>query len=124
MISVEPEKAHVAKELTHKQPLIACRFDPKGLYVFASSEDRTIQRWELASGKQVAFPGHDGWTFALAFSPDGQTLLTGGADGKLTWWPATADEPKPLRSIDAHKGWLRSIAVSPDGALVATCGND
>lgn len=123
-VTVEPEKAHIAKEFAHKQPLIACRFDPKGRYVFAASEDRTIQRWELESGKQAAYPGHDGWTFALAFSPDGQTLLSGGADGQLIWWPATDDEPRPIRRVDAHRGWLRSIAVSPDGALVATCGND
>lgn len=120
----EPEKTHVAKELVHKAPLTACRFDPSGRFVFAASEDRSIQRWEIDSGKQASLTGHDGWVFALGFTPDGQTSLTGGCDGVLKWWPTADESPAPLRSIEAHRGWIRSIAVSPDGALIATCGND
>lgn len=123
-MTAEPEKTHLIKEFDHKKPLIACRFDPTGKLVFVSSEDRTVQRFELDTGKSAAYAGHDSWVFALGFSPDGQTVLTGGGDGCLKWWSATADAPQPIRSIDAHKGWLRSIAVSADGAVVATCGND
>ncbi|MDR3637088.1 MAG: WD40 repeat domain-containing protein [Isosphaeraceae bacterium] len=120
----EPEKVHVAKELKHKSPLIACRFDPKGRFVFASAEDDSVQRWDLETGKQTALAGHDSWVFALAVHPSGETLLTGGGDGQLFWWPARADAPVPSRRVRAHAGWIRSVAVSPDGALVATAGND
>ena len=34
-IAAEPEQTHVSKEFKHKSPLIACRFDPKGRFVFA-----------------------------------------------------------------------------------------
>jgi WD40 repeat protein len=40
------------------------------------------------------------------------------------WWPITADQPTPQRTIDAHAGWIRAIAISPDGQLLATAGND
>ncbi len=92
--NVEPEKTHVVRDLKHGKPLIACRFDPIGRYVFAASEDETIERWDLnvASASPatpaVTYAAHDGWCFALALSPDGRTLLTGGTDGKLIWWPA------------------------------------
>jgi WD40 repeat protein len=145
-----PEKAHVSLELKYGKPLIACRFDPAGRFVFAASEDETITRWDLTApagsqaGKPLAYAGHDGWTFALAVSADGRTLLTGGTDGRLIWWSATAESgaspgktkadrpagdkpteaPKPVRVVDAHRGWIRSLAVSPDGALLASCGND
>ena len=122
--TVAPEKAHIAREFVQKAPLIACRFDPKGRFVFATAEDRSILRWDLESGKAASFNGHDSWVFALGFHPDGQTLLTGGGDGRLVWWPAADESPKPVRSIDAHQGWIRSIALSPDGRTVATCGND
>ncbi len=72
----------------------------------------------------MAFTAHDGWVFAIAVTKDGQTLLSGGTDGRLIWWPATAQAPKPIRTVAAHHGWLRSIAVSPDGTQAATCGND
>jgi WD40 repeat protein len=153
-MKAEPEKVHVARELKHGKPLIACRFDPSGRYVFASSEDETILRWDLTApagsgagaGVPAAFAGHDGWAFALAVSPDGRTLLTGGTDGRLIWWPATfgygagaepgqrgakdpdkdkaTDSPRPARVVAAHQGWVRSLAISPDGKLVGSCGND
>jgi WD40 repeat protein len=126
----EPEKTHIAKELKHGKPLVSCRFDPTGRFVFAGSEDDTVQRWDLkddpAKAKPVGFAAHDGWVFALAMSKDGKTLLTGGTDGRLIWWPATANVPKiaPIRTSSAHNGWVRAIDVSPDGKQLATCGND
>jgi len=127
-MAAQPEKTHVAKELKHGKPLVSCRFDPAGRFVFAGSEDDSVQRWDLnadpAKVKPVTFTSHDGWVFALAVSKDGQTLLTGGTDGKLIWWPAAANAPKPLRALAAHKGWVRGMAVSPDGTQLATCGND
>jgi WD40 repeat protein len=123
---VEPDKAHVARELVHKAPLIACRFDPRGRFVFATAEDRAILRWSLESAEAtpVVFQEHDSWVFALGVSPDGETLLTGGGDGSLKWWPTTAEAPRPTRSVAAHDGWLRALAISPDGATIATAGND
>ena len=57
--NVEPEKTHVVFELKHGKPLIACRFDPIGHYVFSASEDETIERWDLnaASASPAAQAG-------------------------------------------------------------------
>jgi WD40 repeat protein len=119
-----PEKTHVVKEFAHTSPLIACRFDPSGRYVFASAEDGTVRRWEMGTSKTGALAGHESWVFALALHPVGEVIITGGGDGQLIWWPASAEEPKPLRRIAAHQGWVRAVAVSPDGSIVASCGND
>ena len=117
--------AHVAAEFDHASPLIACRFDPTGKFVFATAEDRMIVRWDLADPKKkTVFSAHDGWVWALAFSQDGQTLVSAGADDTLVWWPGTNAKPEPLRKVTAHKGWIRSVAVSPDGKLLASGGND
>jgi WD40 repeat protein len=119
-----PDKTHVVKEYAHKKPLIACRFDSRGRYVFASAEDRTVERWDLATGKQCTLAGHDSWVFALASHPTEDTLITGGGDGQIIWWPAAAEKPAPIRRVQAHRGWVRSLAFSPDGSIVASCGND
>ncbi len=82
-MTAAPEKTHIAREYTHSRPLIACRFDPRGRSVYASAEDDTVQRWDLATGKRVAFEAHDSWVFALAHHPGGEVLVTGGGDGQL-----------------------------------------
>lgn len=122
---IDPAKSKIVTQWKYDpSPLIACRMDPKGRFVFTTAEDNTIQRWELPSGNKLAFTAHDSWVFSLAFSPDAETLYSGGGDGRLVWWSTAAGQPTPIRRVDAHQGWIRQIAVSPDGKLVATVGND
>ena len=123
-MKAEPKQVHVSKEYAHGAPLINCRFDPKGQHVFATAEDRAIIRWTLADGKKAEFKAHDSWVRGLAFSPNGETLVTAGYDDTLVWWPANAEKPTPIRQVKAHAGWIRAIASSPDGKLLASGGND
>jgi WD40 repeat protein len=117
--------AHVAAEWPHDRPLVTCRFDPTGKYVFCGAEDALVQRYALADGARTLLAGgHESWVYALAFSKDGATAISGGADGKIAWWEAAAEKPAPVRSIEGHKGWTRTLAVSPDGAHLASGGND
>jgi len=118
------KQTHVAKEWQHSSPLITCRFDPKAKYVFSSAEDMTVQRWEYASGKKTVYSGHDSWVRDIAFSPDGETVITVASDDKMIFWSTTAEKPTPTKTVEAHKGWIRTISVSSDGKLIATGGND
>jgi WD40 repeat protein len=120
----DPKLAYIATELTANAPLMACRFDPTGKYVFATGEDRAIYRWELAGGKMTSFTAHDSWMFDLAVTPDGQTLCSAGGDDQIIWWPAAADAPQPLRKVKAHDRWVTSLAFSPDAKLLASGGSD
>ena len=123
-MTAAPEKTHVVKDYSCKRPLISCRFDARGQYVFAGAEDNTIRRWELATGKEASLVGHESWVFALAAHPSDDLIVTGGCDGRLIWWPIAAEKPVPIRQVEAHRGWVRSLAISPDGSILASCGND
>jgi len=122
--TAKPEQSHLVHDLVHEKPLITCRFDPKGRFVFAASEDSNILRWDLASKAKTVLKGHETWPFALEMTPDGATLFSGGSEGTLFWWPLDAKSPTPQRRVDAHSGWINAIAVNAAGNLVATCGND
>jgi len=119
-----PEKTRAAGEWKYTSPLLSCRFDPSGEYVFCTAQDNTIQRWQPSSGATAALAGHDSWVRALAFHPTAGQLISGGYDGRLIWWETAAAAPAPLRTVDAHAGWVRAVAASADGSRIATCGND
>ena len=120
----DPLQTHVAQTFKHDAPLVGCRFDPTGRFVFAGSQDNNVIRWELAGDKKTVLSAHDSWVQSFAFTSGGDVLVTGGYDGRLIWWPTVAEQPAPLRTIEAHHGWIRALAVSPDGKLLASCGND
>ncbi|MGE3803757.1 MAG: WD40 repeat domain-containing protein [Gemmataceae bacterium] len=119
---IDPTKTHLTKELKHNSPLVGCRFDPAGSFVFAGAQDNSIQRWALADDKKTVCVGHKSWVRALAFQ--GEQLFSGDWAGKILVWKLAAEKPEPIATIDAHKGWVRALAVSPDGKLLASSGND
>ncbi len=123
-MAADPKQTHVSAEFKHEAPFITCRFDPKGRFLFAAAEDRSVVRWDLSSGAKTVLAGHDSWVGDLAFSPDGEWLVTAGYDDTLAWWPAAAEKPEPARKVRAHEGWIRALAVSPDGKILASAGND
>ena len=121
---IDPTKTKLSKDLKHNSPLVGCRFDPLGRFVFASAQDNSIQRWDLAAGKKTAFEGHRSWVRALAFSSDGNTLYSADWTGKILLWNTTDEKPAPRQTIQAHAGWCRALSVSPDGKTLASVGND
>lgn len=119
---LDPAKTHALKEYKHDSPLLGCRFDPSGQFVFAGAQDNRIVRWHLDSDKKTLLDGHKSWVRALAF--EGKRLFSADYAGRILAWPLDADEPKPAYTLDAHRGWVRALAASPDGQTLASCGND
>ncbi len=64
-----------------------------------------------------------GPTGAVAFSPDGTTLATGGGAGEVSLWDATTGASTGP-AIHVVSGWILSLGWSGDGASLVTGGTD
>ncbi|HBL28683.1 MAG TPA: hypothetical protein DD490_17750, partial [Acidobacteria bacterium] len=82
------------------------------------SDERTVQLWSLANGRQTAIlqPGHA--ILYFTFTPAGDRLLTAGANGVLRTWDARTG--RPLGEDIPHEGTTFTLDVSPDGGRVVT----
>jgi len=100
--------------------------DPSGR-TLALAQHGIVSLWNVPAGKRIARIQHGEQTRqhipALAFSPDGLVLATGGMDSAMRLWN-TRSGTQIAGSPQGHTGTVMSIAFSPDGELIASSGGE
>jgi len=95
---------------------------PDGRTVAMASADG-VTLYDLGTrGALGSLSGLKGTALAVAFTPDGKVIATGGSDGKVTLWPV--DKRAAKQTLQAHAGGVRALAMKPDGTLIASGGAD
>ncbi len=86
--------------------------------------DCAIRIFELETfNLKQEWTGHQNSVFALAYSPDCKTLLSGSRDARLKAWNV-GDNYRPAGEVVAHLYAINHIAFSPDGKHFVTCSLD
>jgi len=87
------------------------------------NDKAAVTLWDAATGKRISdLAGHTGHINDAVFSPDGQTLLTGGADKTARLW--SADNGLALGTLEGHVGAVSLVAFGPGGNLAATLAGE
>ncbi|SEH04283.1 translocation protein TolB [Candidatus Venteria ishoeyi] len=79
--------------------------------------------WDASSGIElISFSGHTYKISAVAYSPDGNRIVSASYDMTLKIWDA--DSGFELNSLIGHTGWVNAVAYSPDGEKIVSGSND
>jgi WD40 repeat protein len=98
----------------------AVQFAPGG-GLLAAAGGRVVQVCHVEEGRWLPpFRGHRADVLALAFSPDGRLLLSGGADRSARLWEVASG--RQLAAWDWQLGAVHAVAVAGDGMTAAAGG--
>lgn len=91
--------------------------------IFASaSSDGLVRVWRLENGKCISKLNHKNPVNAVAITPDGKKLVSGGLAASLYIWLVSKEVL--LEALPGHTGPINSIAISNDGRLILSGSDD
>jgi WD40 repeat protein len=109
--------------LTPRAALDFC-FTRDGRTAAITGQQPLVHLWDVATGQPIHdWPAHEGMITALAFTPDGGTLVSGShEDGSVRLWEVKSG--RHLRELQGHHTSITGVAVTPDGKAVVSSGID
>src|SRR5262249_51166690 len=120
----------MVQPLRHRDPITAAAFHPDGRTVLIGTGKNELQPgqstgrgevrlWSVADGSSIPCKiTHQDMIVALAYSPDGRTILTGSRDRTARLWEAATGRPigPPLQ----HQWMIGKVAFSSDCKVALT----
>jgi WD40 repeat protein len=110
----------------------ALAISPNGELLATGGHDHKVRVWSSGDGAKKHEFEHPEPVFAVAFSPDSQSLVSGDFKGLVHHWDLTTGDVNPKRTLDASVlftlsrlqdvGGVRCFAFSVDATLLAVGG--
>ncbi len=127
----------VAEWDAHTAWVRSVAFSPNGRQIASASYDRSIKIWDVANISDFfeksemcqqsgiclhALTGHQQPVSAIAFSPDGQQLVSSSFDKTIKLWDTNSG--KCVKTLLGHRNRIWTVAFHPNGTQIASGGDD
>ena len=103
--------------LLKEEPADQLVFAQDGGFAMLVRQGQIIRR-DYPSGVEASLGSSPTWGYSAAVSPDGETFVIGGEEGKMELWHTHRLGPPTM--LEGHKGRICSVAFSPDGKWIAS----
>jgi WD40 repeat protein len=112
-----------ARELTVQAGWLLCvAVSPDGRQVVCGGKD-TLALWSLENGQEIGtLDGHTLSVMSVAFSSNGQWLLSGSLDKTVRLWDVASRRQIDALEVRTHA--VRALCCAPDGNHAASGGED
>jgi WD40 repeat protein len=100
----------------------AAAFSPTSSNIAVSENTATFtcSIWDATSNAPASvLSGHRAPITSVCYLPNGNTIITGGADRTVRLWDVKSG--RCMATLADHHGYVSGVAVSPDGATIASC---
>lgn len=101
-------------------------FHPDGTYLAFTGGESSNRHIRILNTTTFAIvhelEGHNNSALSLAYTPDGNTLVSGSADRTIIVWDAETGDN--LTTLEGHTNDVADLAFSPDGRLLISVSND
>ncbi|MYF56022.1 sigma-70 family RNA polymerase sigma factor, partial [Candidatus Poribacteria bacterium] len=123
----EPDTAHLKMTITTKiesdkvgHGVKSVQFHPDGRKLVCNNYgDDMIQFWNVDTGEHLkTIHAPPDTTNHITISPDGDTLVYTGDDGKIRFWDLATDTS--IRTLNGYAQMFRDMTYSPDGSKIVT----
>jgi eukaryotic-like serine/threonine-protein kinase len=106
----------------HDEIISSAAFSSNGQQIATASWDKSVKIWDAATGRFLRQLDDQSELWGIAFSPDGERLVTACRNGRATVWDLHSDQ-KPFR-LEGHTDQVVAVAFSPDGKWILTGAED
>jgi len=120
VITWDVENQSVHSYSGHSNSIYQVLWSHNGNYILASSADKSVIVWDVASGaKRFTFTGHSDVIKAAVWSPKDDEIASASYDGKVIVWDINGKNSHVLYTPYI----ATTLAWSPDGTYLAFGGN-
>ncbi len=109
---------------THTDWVLGVAFSADAKLLATAGRDKAAKVYDLAANESVlTFPAHNQPVHAVTFTPDGQGVISVGADKELRGWSPTG-EGKQTKAGPGHADEVFRLALHPATNTLATASAD